>query len=79
MHFSTLLIVAVGFLNAVLAAPAPVEVATTVGSVVTDKGRTYEMVDTDGYIKAFDQQVDNGRYPRPVTYQVNAGHCIFYT
>jgi hypothetical protein len=38
----------------------------------------YEMSRLDE-IKAFDNKVDNGNYPRPATYTVNASFfCIFY-
>jgi hypothetical protein len=80
MLFSTITIGLVTAVSAALASPAstpgPLVVA---GSMVTDKAVTYEMSILNE-IKAFDYKVDNGEYPRPVTYQVNAGYnCIFYT
>jgi hypothetical protein len=80
MHFSTIAIGLVAADSAALASPASTPGSLAVaGSVVTDKAVTYEMSILNE-IKAFDYKVDNGEYPRPVTYQVNAGHtCIFYT
>jgi hypothetical protein len=49
------------------------------GSVLTNRGVTYEMSQLNE-MKPFDQKVDDGHYPRPVTYQVHAGYtCTFYT
>ncbi|KAF2832780.1 hypothetical protein CC86DRAFT_237902, partial [Ophiobolus disseminans] len=82
MRFLNLLISAVTATLALASPLALVDVTAGIaGSVVTDKGVTYEMKsDLDNWIKWFDDRVDNGNYPRPVTYQVNAGHhCIFYT
>ncbi|KAH7096064.1 hypothetical protein FB567DRAFT_587340 [Paraphoma chrysanthemicola] len=62
-------------------APAPPEeVASAVaGSVVTNKGVTYEMQDLGQEIRAFAGKVDDGEYPHPVTYKVNEGfECRFY-
>jgi hypothetical protein len=48
------------------------------GSVVTNKGDTYEMPQLNE-IKVFGNKVDD-QYPLAATYQVNAGYtCIFYT
>jgi hypothetical protein len=80
MLFSTMTIGLVTAVSAALASPASTPGSLVVaGSVVTDKAVTYEMSILNE-IKAFDYKVDNGEYPRPVTYQVNAGYnCNFYT
>jgi hypothetical protein len=76
MHSSTLLIGAIVTPLAVFASPPALASA---GSVVTNKGVTYEMSRLNE-IKAFDKKVDNSKYPRPATYTINAGFsCTFYT
>ena len=82
MRYTNILFGVFAAATAVLASPlAPVGPAGGVaGSVVTNKGVTYQMQDMGKEIRAFDGKVDNGRYPRPATFQVNGGyHCIFYT
>jgi hypothetical protein len=75
MRSSTLLI---GAIVAPLAAVASLLAPASASSVVTNKGVMYEMSRLDE-IKAFDNKVDNGNYPRPATYTVNASFsCIFY-
>jgi hypothetical protein len=83
MRFSTLTIAIIMAPLAGLASPlvslAPPLSVVAAGSVVTNKGVTYKMSQLNE-TKAFDNKVDNGEYPRPVTYQVSAGYsCVFYT
>jgi hypothetical protein len=76
MGSSTLLIGAIVAPLAVFASPpAP----ASAGSIVTNRGVTYKMSRLNE-IKAFDNKVDNGNYPRLATYKVNVGFsCSFYT
>jgi hypothetical protein len=76
MRSSILLIGAIVGPLAVFA--SPLEPASA-GSVVTNNGVKYEMSRLNE-IKAFDNKVDNGNYPRPATYTINVGFsCSFYT
>jgi hypothetical protein len=80
MRFSTIIASAFAAASAVLASPLvpPPNNQLTAGHVVTNKNVTYQMVHLDE-IKAFDGKVDNGSYPFPVTYKINApSACIFY-
>jgi hypothetical protein len=79
MRFSTLLstLAAVSSVIAspLVSAPNSLRIA---GEVITNKGVHYNMTDLNE-IKVFDNQIDNGRYPYPVDYNVESGfHCIFY-
>ncbi|KAH3980225.1 hypothetical protein HBH52_089540 [Parastagonospora nodorum] len=79
MRFPTILgaLAAVGSVIAapLVSAPSSLRIA---GEVITNKGVHYSMTDLNE-IKAFDNQIDNGRYPYPVDYNVESGfHCIFY-
>jgi hypothetical protein len=84
MRFSKLTIAIIMAPLASLASPLaslapPLAPVVSSGSVVTNKGITYEMSQLNE-TKAFNNKVDHGEYPRPVTYRVNAGYsCIFYT
>jgi hypothetical protein len=81
MRFCNLIVGACAAAAIVLASPlASVNLQSGIaGSVVTDKGVTYEMQATGNDTLAFDATVDSGYFPRPVTYQVNDGyHCVFY-
>ncbi|KAF1915297.1 hypothetical protein BDU57DRAFT_451677 [Ampelomyces quisqualis] len=81
MRFSTAIASALVAGSAVIAsplAPGPSQ-QLVAGHVVTNKDVTYQMVHFDE-VKTFDNKVDNGEYPFPVTYQVEEGFtCIFYT
>jgi hypothetical protein len=75
MHFSTSVVATLTATTSVLASPAALapRSLSVAGHVVTDKGVIYQMIDFN------ETKVDNGEYPRPVKYQIEAGfHCIFY-
>jgi hypothetical protein len=81
MRFSAVVAGAFMAASAVSASPvAPtLKHQLVAGHVVTNKNFTYQMVNYNE-IKTFDNKVDNGEYPFPVTYKVNEGFkCIFYT
>jgi hypothetical protein len=80
MHFSTSVVATLTATTSVPASPAALapRSLSVAGHIVTDKGVTYQMIDFNE-TKVFDNKVDNGEYPRPVKYQIEAGfHCIFY-
>jgi hypothetical protein len=81
MHFSKLAFGALAVVAAALESPAtPDEVLhAAAGTVVTNKGVTYQMYDLGQEIRAFDGRVDNGEFPRPVSYNIGEGFkCRFY-
>jgi hypothetical protein len=80
MRFSSVLISALATATTARSSPAASTPRSNdvAGHVFTNKGVTYQMTDLDE-IKTFDNKVDNGEYPRPVQYKLEAGfHCIFY-
>jgi hypothetical protein len=79
MHLSTLLLHILFLALTALSSPIDPNSSTiSAGTVITNKAVTYTMTHLNE-IKAFDDKVDNGYYPYPVSYSIASGYaCIFY-
>jgi hypothetical protein len=85
MHLPTLILhflfLALTILASPIASPdgSPItNTSVSAGTVTTNKAVTYTMTHLNE-IKAFDDKVDNGNYPYPVSYSIASGYtCIFY-
>lgn len=79
MRFSTIL-GALAAVSSIIASPlasAP-NLLQFAGVVVTDKGVTYELNDSND-IRVFDGKINNGSCTNPDRFHVKPGfHCIFY-